>query len=377
MNPVSHRGRPHATSRHLFRLIVLALVVSGAPYLGGRVVSARQETPPTYTLVELGAVKNLPYSQAYGINSDGVIVGIAFDPSTFASRATIARNGKLRAMIKGEKGVSLAYDINHDGLVVGSSAASAYDPSVAMLWDGDEGTALTDLNTQRAEAMEINDDGLVVGYYGVDEQPGLSQAFSWSDGTLITLEPLPKANITRATAVNNPGEIVGSSAEYDAKEYTSIEHAVIWRDGDITDLGTLGGDSSLALGINDTGQIVGISTTVPGESLYFDGTHAVLWENDTPTDLGVLKTGAQSRATAINSEGQIVGASSITTDGSSFNRAVLWQNGDIYDLNELVSNLPEGWSLESASDINDAGQIVGFASNNEGAQVSFLLTPED
>ena len=48
------------------------------------------------------------------------------------------------------------------------------------------------------------------------------------------------------------------------------------------DLGTLGGDSSQAYGINDNGQVVGVSTLADGVT-----SHAFLWTEDTGmVDLG-------------------------------------------------------------------------------------------
>ena len=49
-----------------------------------------------------------------------------------------------------------------------------------------------------------------------------------------------------------------------------------------TDLGTLGGNSSVAYGINDSGQVAGSSDTPP------PGSHAALWNGTTITDLGTL-----------------------------------------------------------------------------------------
>jgi probable HAF family extracellular repeat protein len=85
----------------------------------------------------------------------------------------------------------------------------------------------------------------------------------------------------------------------------------------MTDLGTLpGADYTVALGINDRGQVVGTSfNTASG------GAHAVLWEDGEITDLGVLPSGSHSRASGINNRGQIVGQS-LTASGEW--HAVLW-----------------------------------------------------
>jgi probable HAF family extracellular repeat protein len=51
----------------------------------------------------------------------------------------------------------------------------------------------------------------------------------------------------------------------------------------VTDLGTLGGTFSIAFGINDKGQIDGLSTT-PGDQV----THGFFLENGVMTDMGTL-----------------------------------------------------------------------------------------
>src|SRR6185369_11174574 len=70
----------------------------------------------------------------------------------------------------------------------------------------------------------------------------------------------------------------------------------------VTDLGTLGGRTSTATGINASGQVVGSSSLMLG-----DGTpvHAFLYAGGKMMDLGTLGS-TRSSASAINALGQVV-----------------------------------------------------------------------
>jgi hypothetical protein len=59
-------------------------------------------------------------------------------------------------------------------------------------------------------------------------------------------------------------------------------------------------------------------------------------------------------------------------DGEN-NRALQWQNGAWFDLNELIP-AQSGWVLNDAVDINEQGQVVGNGKLN-GVDRAFLLTP--
>lgn len=112
----------------------------------------------------------------------------------------------------------------------------------------------------------------------------------------------------------------------------------------ITDLGTLGGDHSSATAINGAGQIVGVARTAEG----FD--RAFLWQNGQMRDLGTLG-GRISHAAAINESGRIVGWAE-SADG----RIRACQFGSAANM-----DLSGGYAGNSyAADINDGGRVVGW-----------------
>lgn len=117
---------------------------------------------------------------------------------------------------------------------------------------------------------------------------------------------------------------------------------------ELTDLGTLGGNATFALDINDRGQVTGNSRTEGGQLVAF------LWERGRVTNLGFLPGGnGFSRGYALNDRGTVVGESD-----NDRPRAFLWERGELSDVGTLV-----GGSTAVAHDVNNAARIVGGASN--------------
>jgi probable HAF family extracellular repeat protein len=188
-------------------------------------------------------------------------------------------------------------------------------------------------------ANDLNDRGDVVGYSDVGET--ISHAVLWSDGEMTDLGTLgggPRDSSV-ASAVNERGQIAGfATVDVDSGDFSL--HAVLWRDGEIVDLGTLGGAESMATDINDRGEVVGLSATATGE------THAFLWRRGRMLDLGTPEGEIFSMAKAINNRGQVVGAGSPVP--------FVWQRG-------VWSNLPAAPGTEaSAEDNNDRGHVAGI-----------------
>jgi len=157
--------------------------------------------------------------------------------------------------------------------------------------------------------------------------------------------------------------VVGTSSNSSGRN-----HAFIYSDGSLQDLGTLAGDKySDAYGINNKSQIVGDSFNVSNDG-FPSMKHAFLYSDGLFQDLGTLG-GNSSEARGINDQGQVVGDSST---GGGRTHAFLYRDGMLNDLNSLIP-ADSGWTLQNALGINQDGQIVGYGIIN-GETHAFLTT---
>jgi probable HAF family extracellular repeat protein len=147
----------------------------------------------------------------------------------------------------------------------------------------------------------------------------------------------------------------------------TLSNPALAADYTITDLGTLGGNTSQGLGINNSGQVVGQSIHIPGSNY---NNHAFLYSGGVMTDLGTLG-GTLSSAVAINNSGQVVGQADTKPFGAYntyYSRAFLYSGGAMTDLGTLGGK--NSWA--GAGGINDTGQVVGMANISNGLQRAFL-----
>ena len=78
---------------------------------------------------------------------------------------------------------------------------------------------------------------------------------------------------------------------------------------------------------------------------------------------------------AVNNIDMVVGYSEASKGGKRHRRlAFLWADGSMHELNVLADAKSHGWTLQTAVDINDAGQILGKGMLN-GVERAYLATP--
>ena len=159
--------------------------------------------------------------------------------------------------------------------------------------------------------------------------------------------------------INREGEIAGLSDMQSEPHHAP--HAFLYRHGQMRDLGTFGGTQSFASAINSQGEIVG-GAAYPGDAVQ----HAFVYRNGRMTDIGSLG-GNYSYGYGINSWGAVVGSSSLDSNPSP-HHAFLYSEGKMKDLGTLSAGNSEALA------INCAGQVIGDSAtvNQDGAAHAFI-----
>lgn len=311
------------------------------------------ESAPRYRLEDIGTLGG-GAAEVAGVNDSGVVTGSSQLPNSGTVHAFVWQSGILRDLGP-VANQSFARDVDGAGRVLGVTAVGGPNPNSAFVWNPIAGIRM--LPGLEGGTWAMNGLGAVVGASGAPGMPG--RPVLWREATGIQFLG---ASEGIARGINDRGQVVGSMVD----PGSSGMRAFLWEEGSLTVLGTLTGETTVALGINEVGQVVGASEVGPGLQ------HAVLWEDGIVKDLGTLP-GRGSRALNINVHGVAVGFAT-TVQGAQ--RAVVWHGNTPHDLNQWVDGL-DGRILVEAVDINGRGQIAGVLFQpSDGTRRAFLLTPE-
>jgi probable HAF family extracellular repeat protein len=207
-------------------------------------------------------------------------------------------------------------------MAVGCASAGTIE---AVVWQNGSVTPLGAGSS--SEAFAVNQAGDIAGEFVVGSA---EHAFLWKGGTLKDLGP------GSARGINGSDQVVGGFGD----------SAILWNQNGANLLPAFGTDTSaFAFGINNAGQVVGVSTAAANNQL--TSAHALLWVGNTATDLGHLPGDFGAVALAINSQGDIVGYSI----GPTFGRTpVIWHGG-------VIAKIPADG--RDANAINDLGDVAG------------------
>lgn len=325
---------------------------------------------PTYQITDLGSLAPMGSSDAWAINNQGQVAGYSWGEGFNGAQATLWTNGQAIQLGPTQSQWSYAQGMNDEGTVVGVSGGSSNQSAVQ--WVGTSQSILpwqTCCSGTAASANDVNNQGIVVGWTD-------NGATVWKNGVAqVLLSPSAGRPASNASGINNLNQIVGNGVV--AENGSIADRALLWQDHTVTDLGTAAGFSnSIATAINDNGDVVGAS--FQSGALWLG--HATVWRNGVGADLGSLTADQGSIARGINIHGQVVGESHTSMDYTNdTTEALFWDLNSSHPipLEKLIDEadpLKSATHLTRAQAINDSGVIVATAII-DGKTRGVMLTP--
>lgn len=321
----------------------LALYWAGMLVVPGRLVVAQTNNPTCST----GKYKviALPLRPAH-INEAGQVAG-----TTASHRAALwtEQSGLHELPLPAGFYNSEATAVNDSGHVTGVVYDRGFSQHRAFTFAND---ALTLLSGEQSHSYDISDSGQVAGESLL---PGktITGPVLWSENTIQSLGGCCGGSAKR---VNKHGDVIG-----DFYDKNGRYQAFLWTAS--RGLNPIGpGDRySSAIALNAQGHVV-----VQAFSEVF------LYRSGNLTRLD-LSSQYPSQPRAMNNCDMIVGSFGPFSDAD---RAFIWEKS--HGFRDLNTSIPSGsgWKLESATSINDQGEIVGFGEYKGQDDAGFLLMPE-
>ena len=329
----------------------------------------------------------------------------------YCEHAYLYRNSTITDLGSFDQDGSFAFSINNNSIAVGYAQITlddgdpdTADPATQQAFvsmDGmpiqtirfpDESINLTDGLVPVMRAAHISDNNEITGLAFIavptvadpDVFVSTTRPFVYDldNDTFQIIPPFVAEDLDFTGAgrsMNSSGLLVGWGSR-ELENGGNATQALLWDPAspDLSQpLGTLGGFTSQAYDINDSGLIVGQADT--DENFFRNEELAFVYDLATSTmtrlpEFSTISEFTTSVAYAINNANQIVGSaqSSVSASESS---AFIYNVGDaaLVNLNDMIP-CDSGWFLALARDINESGHIVGTGTF-EGEVRSFLLVP--
>ena len=244
---------------------------------------------------------------------------------------------------------SEATAVNNSGHVTGVVYDRTFSKHRAFTFANDH---LTLLPGDQSHSYDINDTDEVAGESMLPGKKNTGPV-SWTGNTIRSLGGCCSGS---AKGVNKNGELIG-----DAYDETGRYQAFLWTASHGMQRIGPPDDYSSAIAINAQGHVV-----VQAFSEVYLYTGGKLARLD-------LSSPYPSQPRAINNCDVIVGSFGPFADAE---RAFIWEKSQGFrDLNTRIAS-DSGWKLESATSINDLGEIVGRGDYKGEDDAGFLLVPQ-
>ena len=208
----------------------------------------------------------------------------------------------------------------------------------------------------------INSRNVVCGTRTITGAPDFkTSAFIWTPQDGFTDLGLINGQSTSASDINDGNAVAGTMI------VSNTQHPFLWKAREFIDAGSLAGiGSTVPLSVNNSSQIVGYGGVPMDGAPPWGVNRPFVWSGGSFTQLSILPAHLHGFAQDSNNAGLIVGHSRPQTGPD---HAVLWWNGQLRELNELIDN--ESSFAVAAYEILEDGRIL--ASGYNGNTISALI----
>ncbi len=318
---------------------------------------------PQYQIFDLGVLQVNDHSGSIAVSPGGIVVGGSGNGNGGQSFTWTQGGGLVALPLLSGRSSSAAFSANDNGTVVGRAFnENVGDAGVPVIWQNGVASQLPlPSGFTVGYARAVNASGIAVGSAGDGGEWAFAAIYSVGGSSIITAPAPQGSQFETAYGINDSGRIVGIGF---LPSNPLIQLGIVYDmpTNTIFDVGTLpGASSTIALAVNNNGQVAGASGNQP--FIWTEGSGMVAIPLLPGTDRG--------DAQGVNSAGWVVGTDRLVNTAFA---PFLYDGTTTYRLADLLPP-GSGWVFEGApTSINDNGIIVGSGVHN-GNRRAFAMVP--